>query len=64
MPLTQARYLSDKINTPMWIIVYKNTSIIYVAKDLLLGIVIENEAVAQNFREYFEFIWNISKKIS
>ena len=55
-------YLPEQLNSPMWITLYKNKTILFVVGDILLGIVIENKTISENFKEYFELIWNISKK--
>jgi len=64
MKFTQVRYLPDKLTSPMWITVYKEKSILFVVGDILLGIVIENNVIANNFREYFELVWSIAKPYS
>jgi len=62
MKYTLVRYLPEQLNSPMWITLYKNKTILFVVGDILLGIVIENKTISENFKEYFELIWNISKK--
>ena len=62
MKYTLVRYLPEQLNSPMWITIYKNKTILFVVGDILLGIVIENKTISENFKEYFELIWNISKK--
>ncbi len=61
MKFTEVRYLTDKLISPMWTTVYKNKTILFVVSEILLGIVIENQTIADNFKEYFELIWKIAK---
>ena len=62
MRFTEVKYLPKNLNSPMWITIYKNKSILFVVGDILLGIVIENETISKNFKEYFELLWKIAKK--
>jgi len=61
MRFTEVRYLPDKLTSPMWITVYDGKTILFVVGDIMLGIVIENDAVAANFRDYFDLVWRVSK---
>ena len=61
MKLTQVRYLPKSLESPMWITIYKNKTILLVVSEILLGIVIENGTIAKNFKEYFELVWRIAK---
>ncbi|MBI2044562.1 hypothetical protein HYT23_00735 [Candidatus Pacearchaeota archaeon] len=61
MKFTSIKYLPEQLNSPMWITIYKNKTILFVVGDLLLGIVIENKTIADNFKEYFNLIWKVSK---
>lgn len=60
LKFTQAKYLNEKLLTPMWTTVYNNKTILFVAGDIFLSIVIENKTIADNFREFFELVWKIS----
>ena len=62
MSFSEVRYLPENLTSPMWITTYKNKSILFVIGDVLLGIVIENKTIANNFKEYFELLWKIAKK--
>ena len=62
MKFTEVRYLTDKLISPMWITIYKNKTILFVVSEILLGIVIENKTISNNFKEYFELIWKIARK--
>ena len=61
MKFTQVKYLPEELSSPMWITIYKNKTILFVVGNILLGIVIENETISKNFKEYFELIWKIAK---
>jgi len=58
---TEFKYMPDKLTSPMWITIYKDKTLLFVVGDILLGIVIENKAISDNFKEYFELIWGLSK---
>ena len=62
MEFTEVKYLLETLNSPMWITTYKNKSILFVIGDIFLGIVIENDVIASNFKEYFELLWKVAKK--
>ena len=62
MEFTEVKYLPEALTSPMWITTYKSKSILFVMGDILLGIVIENKTISENFKEYFELLWNLSKK--
>lgn len=61
MKHTEVRFLPDKLTSPMWITVYNGKTILFVVGDIFLGIVIENNVIAQNFKEYFDLVWRLSK---
>ncbi|MFA5019719.1 MAG: helix-turn-helix domain-containing protein [Candidatus Pacearchaeota archaeon] len=62
MPFTEIKYLPKNLTSPMWITTYKDKSILFVVGDILLGIVIENKTIAENFQEYFKLMWGIAEK--
>lgn len=57
MKYTQVKYLPENLESPMWITIYKDKTILFVVSEILLGIVIENKTIADNFKEYFELVW-------
>jgi len=62
MPLTEVRYLPKEINTKSVINIYdKKVAILLWSKEKQVSIVIDNKNVAEDFREYFNFLWKISK---
>ena len=61
MRFTDIRYMPEGLTSPMWITVYKNKSLLFVIGDIFLGIVIENDVIANNFKEYFNLLWKIAE---
>ena len=61
MKFTEVRYLPGNLNSPMWITICKAKLILFLVEPLLLGIVIENDVIAKNFKEYFKLIWHLAK---
>src|SRR3989344_531160 len=59
MYFSEVRYLPENLTSPMWITTYKDKSILFVIGDIILGIVIENKVIANNFKEYFELLWKV-----
>jgi len=49
------------VETPSWILVYKDVSAIILQGDEPLAIEITNQKIADSFREYFEAFWKLSK---
>ena len=62
MPFTHVRYLPEHLSSAVWITTYKDKSILLMAGDIILGIVIQNRTIADNFKEYFELIWKMCKE--
>jgi len=62
MYFSEVRYLPENLTSPMWITTYKDKSILFVIGDIILGIVIENKVIANNFKEYFELLWKVCKE--
>jgi sugar-specific transcriptional regulator TrmB len=58
-----ARYMPIPISTPAWIAGYKDITAIGLPSDEGLVIEIQNQKVADSFKEYFEAFWKLSKKI-
>ena len=62
MNFTQVRYFHEKLISPMWVTLYNDKTILFVVGDTLLGIVIKNITIHNNFSEYFELLWKIAKR--
>lgn len=63
LPHTEYRFLPKEFEMPTSTEIYKNKVIIFVlVKESPLGIMIENEAVAESFRKYFHILWESAKK--
>ncbi len=59
-----ARYMPTSVDSPTWIMGYKDVVIIGMASASPITIEIVNEEIAQSFRNYFESFWKNSKLIS
>ncbi|MFH1316472.1 MAG: helix-turn-helix domain-containing protein [Candidatus Woesearchaeota archaeon] len=58
-----ARYMNSNVQTPAWILVYKDISQIYLQdKKKPIVVEIKNKQIAQTFEVYFEDYWKKSKK--
>ncbi len=62
MQFSKIKYLPDNLTSPVWTTIYKNKTILFVVGDILLGIVIENNSITKNFKEYFELLWKLAKR--
>ena len=58
----QTRYLPKNHQIPMGIIVYKNKVILVIIEHDYISLKIENQKISDNFRKYFNLIWNQSEK--
>jgi HTH-type transcriptional regulator, sugar sensing transcriptional regulator len=56
-----ARYMPVPVETPSWILVYKDTAVIILQSDEPLAIEIQNSQIAKSFKEYFDAFWKLSK---
>ncbi|MBS3158862.1 hypothetical protein J4206_06265 [Candidatus Woesearchaeota archaeon] len=56
------RYLPDKYQSPMMIDVCGSLVIILLSTDEVSAIVIDNRALADSYRKYFELLWNTVAK--
>lgn len=65
-PLTEIRYLPKSFLTPTVMNIYKEKVALYsVTSDKIPFIIlIENKELVKSFREYFEWLWKLSKKES
>ncbi len=63
LQLTEIRYLPKSFLTPTVINIYNNKATLYsVTKEKIPFIIlIENDQLSKSFREYFEWLWKISK---
>lgn len=56
-----ARYMPFPIETPSWILIYKNTTVIVLQSDEPMAIEIQNKQITDSFKQYFEAFWKLSK---
>lgn len=59
---SDARYMPIPIETPAWIMGYKDITVIGWFGEDEMAIEIINQKVADSFRQYFEAFWKLSKK--
>ncbi len=57
-----ARYMPIQIDTPAWILVYKDVTAIILQGEEGLAIEITNKEIADSFKQYFEAFWKLTKK--
>jgi len=57
---SEARYMPLPINTPSWIMGYKDITVIGLQSDEGMAIEITNQKTADSFKEYFEAFWKMS----
>ncbi len=56
-----ARYMPLSVETPSWILVYKDVSVITLPGDDPIAIEITNKDIAHSFQQYFEAFWKIAE---
>ncbi len=59
-----ARYMPIPVETPSWILVYKDISVIILPGEEPLAIEITNHKITNSFQQYFDAFWKISKPLS
>lgn len=59
---SEARYLPIDVETPSWIMGYKDTTIIGLQTGAEMAIEILNQEIADSFRRYFDAFWKLSRK--
>jgi sugar-specific transcriptional regulator TrmB len=58
---SEARYMPIKVDTPAWILVYKDVTVICLQSEESIAIEIINKQIADSFKSYFEAFWKLSK---
>lgn len=58
---SEARYMPFEVDTPTWIMGYKDTTAIVLVGKKPVTIEIKNKEIAQTFSKYFESIWKLAK---
>ena len=56
-----ARYMPEGIKTPTWFLIYKDVTVIGVARDHPIIIEVTDQEVADSFLSYFKTFWKMSK---
>lgn len=62
MPYTNAKYLTDKIDSQVSTNICGDEVIITVWSKVVMSIRIKNEHIAQSYKEHFDVLWKIAKK--
>ncbi len=63
-PLSEVKYMPPGNPTDAWIEIYADTVTIGINKDKSFSVIIENQKVADSFREYAKILWKSAKNIS
>ena len=58
---SEAKYMPLGINTPSFIEVFDDTTIIAIPSERPISIEIKNKNVAESFKSYFESLWKTKK---
>ncbi len=61
-PLSEVRYMPEEMITHAWMEIYADTVTIGINFKKSFSIVIENQDVADSFRNYAKLLWNLGKK--
>jgi HTH-type transcriptional regulator, sugar sensing transcriptional regulator len=61
MPLTEVKTMSDKSLFPAWIDIFGNYVVIFNVSESPTAFLIKDSNIANNFRSYFNMIWNSIK---
>ncbi|MEK6960064.1 MAG: helix-turn-helix domain-containing protein [Nanoarchaeota archaeon] len=56
-----ARYMPIPVETPSWILIYKDVSVIILPSDEPMAIEITNMQIADSFKQYFDSFWKLSR---
>ncbi len=62
MPLTEATYLKDSINSPATTVIYGKKVGFFIWSEPILGILIESQRMADMYKKYFWLLHSISIK--
>jgi len=58
---SDSRYMPLPMETPVWILVYKDVTALVLQTDEQMAIEIINKQMAKSFQEYFDAFWKLSK---
>jgi len=63
IPLAEIRYLPEKYSNPVSVNIYNDKTAIILWASEPLAIVIKNREITEGYKNYFELMWKIAKKI-
>ncbi len=58
MKLTKVKYMSPGLISPTQTMIVKDKTIIILWKENPIGIMIDNQEIAESYKKYFWFLWN------
>ncbi len=58
---SDARYMPIPVETPSWILVYKDVVVIILQSDEPMAIEVVNKQIAHSFKQYFDAFWKLTK---
>ena len=61
MRLTEIKYVPEKFTSSVSTYVYENKVAMIMWVESPIGVIIEHQAVAESYRNYFEYLWSVSK---
>ncbi|MEK6757762.1 MAG: helix-turn-helix domain-containing protein [Nanoarchaeota archaeon] len=62
IPLAEIRYLPEKYSNPVSVNIYGDKTAIILWAENPVAIVIQNKAITEGYKNYFELMWKIAKK--
>ena len=58
----EARYMPISVETPSWILIYGDVTVIILLGEDPLSIEITNNEIARSFKQYFDAFWKLTKR--
>ncbi len=62
VPLSEARYVSDKFSSPISLAIYDDNVNILIFSENPIAIHIQSKEISKSFMNYFNLMWSIGKK--
>jgi sugar-specific transcriptional regulator TrmB len=59
----EIKYLPKEYGTPISTFIYDDKIVIIITKEIPVAFLLENKEVANSFKNYFELLWKIAKKV-
>ena len=58
----EARHMPLSVETPSWILIYKDVTVLILPGEDPISIEITNNEIANSFKQYFDAFWKLTKK--